>query len=99
MFNIIFSDEYKVVPGYMADLRRRSGLSQRDVAAALNRSQSHIYKLETGQRPVEIVEFLRLLKALGAEPQTAFADLLARLSDEGCEVLAPALAQAERKAS
>jgi transcriptional regulator with XRE-family HTH domain len=91
MFNIIFSDEYKVVPGYIAELRQRAGLSQRDVAAALNRSQSHIYKLETGQRPVEIVEFCRLVRALGAEPQAAFAELLRQwsLQDGLAEALHP----------
>jgi transcriptional regulator with XRE-family HTH domain len=79
VFNIVFSEEYKVVPGFLCSLRMRSGLSQRDVASALGRSQSHIYKIETGQRPIELIEFCRFARALGVEPAEAFAALLGEL--------------------
>ena len=80
MFNIVFSEEYKVVPGFLCSLRKRRGLSQRDVASALGRSQSHIYKIETGQRPIELIEFCRFAAALGVEPAEAFVALLGELS-------------------
>ena len=98
--NIIYSDEYKVIPGFVAELRQRAGLSQCDLATALDRSQSHVHRLETGQRPVDIIEFLRLMKIAGAEPEAAFADLLARLTDEGCDFAPESVSTPlERKAS
>jgi transcriptional regulator with XRE-family HTH domain len=84
MFNIVFSDEYTVAPALLVRLRNRAGRSQRDLAAALGRSQSHIYKLETGQRPIEIVEFCRFACAVGVDPNVAFRMLLREWDQKGC---------------
>jgi transcriptional regulator with XRE-family HTH domain len=84
MFNVVFDPEYRAIPGLLRRLREAAGLSQRQMAFRLGRSQSHIYKLEGGQRPVEIVEFCRLAVAAGVEPADAFAQLLADLRGVGC---------------
>jgi transcriptional regulator with XRE-family HTH domain len=56
-----------------------AGLPQRELARRLRRSQSHVHKIESRQRRIEIVEFCRYAKALGLNPERAFEDLLARL--------------------
>ncbi|MBS0408824.1 MAG: helix-turn-helix transcriptional regulator [Proteobacteria bacterium] len=86
MASIIFSDEYAILPALMVEHRRRAGLTQRALADRIRRSQSHVYKMETGQRRIELIEFCRYIEAAGGDPVDALAGLLDRLQ--------PALAQA-----
>lgn len=76
MFNIIFDDEYEAATRLIADLRRDAGLSQRDLAAHLNRSQGHVHRMETRQRPIDLVEFCRIACVTGVSPPDAVARLL-----------------------
>ena len=85
MFNIIFSAEYEVVPAMLARLRHTAGLSQRDVASALGRSQGHVHRMETRQRPLEIVEFCRVARMAGLDPVEALQTLLDEFEKVGCE--------------
>lgn len=81
MSSIIFSEEYAVLPRLLLEHRRRAGLSQRCVAQRMRRSQSHVYKMETGQRRIELIEFCRYVAATNGDPAAAFAELLERLMD------------------
>jgi transcriptional regulator with XRE-family HTH domain len=76
MFNIVFSEEYTCAPTLLVELRRRAGLSQRDLGRILDRSQSHIHRMETGQRPIELVEFCRIARAAKVDPAQALASFL-----------------------
>ena len=78
MFNILFEDEYEVPPRFIAEMRRQAGLSQRELAAKLNRSQGHVHRMETRQRPIDLVEFCRIARAAGIEPSLAFGELMRR---------------------
>jgi transcriptional regulator with XRE-family HTH domain len=80
MVSIIFSDEYAILPALLVEQRRRAGLSQRAMADRMRRSQSHVYKMETGQRRIELIEFCRYVEAAGGDPVRALSDLLARLT-------------------
>ena len=53
MFSIVFDDEYTVAPRLLAELRQGAGLSQRVLPALLDRSDGHVQRMETGQRPVD----------------------------------------------
>jgi transcriptional regulator with XRE-family HTH domain len=76
MFNIVFSDEYLAVPKLLAELRRKAGLSQRGLANILGRSQGHVQRMETGQRPIELVEFCRIARAADLDPRAALGAFL-----------------------
>ena len=89
MFNIIFSDEYEIVPDVLVSLRRGAGLSQRDLAAALGRAQSHVQRMETRQRPVELVEFCRIARLAGADPVETLRLLLHQWEESGCASARP----------
>jgi transcriptional regulator with XRE-family HTH domain len=52
----------------LVELRMRSGLKQRQVAAALGWNQSVISKIETRQRRIDIVELIRVTAVLGTDP-------------------------------
>jgi hypothetical protein len=45
------------------------GLRQVDVAKRLKRYQSYITLIETGQRRIDVVEFVKLATAIGFDPQ------------------------------
>jgi transcriptional regulator with XRE-family HTH domain len=84
MFNIVFSEEYTVAPKLLAQMRTEAGLSQRDLAAALGRSQGHVHRMETCQRSIELVEFCRIARATRNDPAKALAHLLAEWGRLGC---------------
>jgi transcriptional regulator with XRE-family HTH domain len=48
--------------------RKKAGLTQQDVADRLGRPQSFVAKYEGGERRLDVVEFLQVAAALGADP-------------------------------
>lgn len=99
LFNIIFSAEYEVVPAMLARVRQAAGLSQRDVAWALGRSQGHVHRMETRQRPLELVEFCRVARAVGLDPLDVLQGLLDEFERLGCEYRPADKPQTRRAAS
>ena len=65
--------------------RMRAGLRQEDVAERLNQHQSWIARVESGQRRVDVVEFLALAKAIGFDPAAAIKRRLERAGGAGAE--------------
>ncbi len=55
--------------------RKKARLRQEDVARALGVSQSIISNIETGERRLDVVEFIFVVRAFGADP----AALVARM--------------------
>jgi transcriptional regulator with XRE-family HTH domain len=56
--------------------RERAGLTQRDLAAVIRRPHSFIGRIEAGERRVDVVEFIEIVKALDQDPKTLFGELL-----------------------
>lgn len=52
----------------LAEYRQKAGLHQSDVAKKLGRHQPFIANIESGQRRVDVVEYLQLSEALGFDP-------------------------------
>lgn len=50
----------------LRNARVTAGLTQQDVADHLGKPQSYVAKVEGGERRLDVVEFLELLEALGA---------------------------------
>jgi transcriptional regulator with XRE-family HTH domain len=50
--------------------RNKAGLTQQKVAKKLGRPQSFIAKYEGGERRIDLIEFLEIAHALGADPLT-----------------------------
>lgn len=61
--------------------RRRSTLSQIEVARRLTKRQSFVSNYEKGQRRVDILEFVRIANAIGAGPRKLFGDIVRRLRE------------------
>ena len=49
-------------------LRERRKLTQQDLAKRLKKHQSFVAKYEGGERRIDVVEFLAITRAIGADP-------------------------------
>ena len=61
----IYSKDHKYIVEQLKKARQEAGLEQAEVAKLLSRTQSHISKVESGQRRIDIValkEFAQIYK-------------------------------------
>jgi len=58
----IYSKDHKFLIGQLKKAREEAGLDQRKVAKLLDRTQSYVSKIESGQRRVDIVQLKRFAK-------------------------------------
>jgi transcriptional regulator with XRE-family HTH domain len=64
----IYSDEYQRLLRLLVEARTSAKLTQSEVAARLVRPQSFVSKYERGERRLDVVEYLRVSRAVGADP-------------------------------
>ncbi len=48
--------------------REEAGLSQQELADRLGRHQTYVSKCERGERRMDVLEFLEVMKAIGSNP-------------------------------
>jgi Predicted transcriptional regulators len=77
-----FSDGYKVFIKVMIAARKEAGLTQVELGQRIGRKQTHISIIETGVRRIDLIEFCALAKAMGYDPNTLFARVVAVLPEE-----------------
>jgi transcriptional regulator with XRE-family HTH domain len=58
------------------EARERAGLTQRQLAAKLRRSDSFVWKYEAGERRIDVLEFMDIAKSLGIEATELLAQAL-----------------------
>lgn len=58
----VYSDDYKKLVERLKQARLDTGLSQQVVAEKLNKPQSYISKIESGERRLDIIEVKALAK-------------------------------------
>ncbi len=69
------------VPANMVvELRKSAGISQRELAAALGREPNFVARIETGQRRLDLIEWVQVLRALGADPEKEIAGIVRQVS-------------------
>jgi transcriptional regulator with XRE-family HTH domain len=56
----------------VVDAREKAGMTQRDLAAALKRPRSFVSRFESGERRLDVVEFVAVAKALKVDPIELF---------------------------
>ena len=52
----------------MTQTRKKAGLTQQALAKRLRRPQSFVAKYEGGERRLDVVEFVTVARAIGADP-------------------------------
>ena len=73
------SPAYQAVARALVAARQAQGLSQRDVAARIGKPPSFIARIEIGQRRVDFVELLAILRAIGVEEREVIGQLVGAL--------------------
>ena len=63
-------------------MRKNAGLTQKQLADALQREQSFIWRIEHGERRLDMVEFFWLCRALGHNAREVYQELV----DEFCKL-------------
>jgi transcriptional regulator with XRE-family HTH domain len=56
--------------------RKARELTQWDVAQKLGRPQSFVSKYESGERLLDVIEFIEVARAMGVDPTALLSDLL-----------------------
>jgi transcriptional regulator with XRE-family HTH domain len=57
--------------------RDRAGLTQTELAKLLRKPQSFVSNYERGNRRIDVLELLRIVEALKADPRRVFMDIVA----------------------
>jgi len=71
------TDDYRRALDVLVTARKRSGLTQQELAKRIRKPQSFISKFENGERRLDIAEFIWLMRSIGADPRAALDDLFA----------------------
>lgn len=75
------SARQKALIEYLIKARLEAGLTQAALAKKLRRYQSYIATVESGQRRVDVVEFLDFADAIGFDPIDAIKNIRRRRTD------------------
>jgi transcriptional regulator with XRE-family HTH domain len=73
------SAEYERLVALLVAMRHQSGLRQQALAKKLGKPQSFIAKYEGGERRIDVVEFIAITRALGADPVRLFREFAAQV--------------------
>lgn len=72
----VHSAEHRAFRALIRDARKKAGLTQTDLAKRLGKPQSFIAKYESGERRIDVVEFVAIAAALRVDPARLLRDLL-----------------------
>jgi len=67
--------QYDQFQAALIEARQNYGLTQQEVASRIGKPQSHVSKYESGERRLDVVEFLGVCKVLGADPASILKKL------------------------
>jgi len=79
MTRSVHSSTYGALKKKLLVLREEAGLSQRGLAARLGVPHSWVAKVESGERRLDVVEFIEFAQACGVNPSKAFDELTVNL--------------------
>lgn len=71
------STTYKKLRAALTTARSRAGMTQTELAEKLRRPQSFVSKYESGDRHLDVVEFVEVCEALDVSPVTLLGEVLA----------------------
>ena len=76
------SVRHKALIELLVAKREASGMTQADLAKKLGEYQSFVARLESGQRPVDVVEFMKIADVLGFDPAKIIGALHRQISGQ-----------------
>lgn len=70
-----YTNEYSLFVELLVQTRRNQGLTQKTVAFALKKPQSFVSKYESGERRLDVIEFIQVARALNSDPVQLLREL------------------------
>lgn len=64
----IYKKSYNQLKELLIGARKASGLTQTALADKLSKPQSFVSKYESGERRIDVIEFIEIAEALGIDP-------------------------------
>jgi len=64
------SPRYKLFQKALLDARLGKGLTQSEIAARLRKPPSYVSKYESGERRLDVIEFLEVCKVMSIDPDS-----------------------------
>ncbi len=80
MTSSIFTKKYEHFRELLIQYRKDAGVTQQSLAEALNKPQSYVSKYESGERRLDLVEFLDVAEALQFDKHQFIKNLEERAS-------------------
>jgi transcriptional regulator with XRE-family HTH domain len=74
------SKEYKVVVETLVAMRKDAGMTQRELAAKLQREHSFVWRIESGERRLDVLEFNWVCQALNRDASEVYSQMADRWS-------------------
>ena len=69
------SARHRALISVIVAARRAAELTQRQLAAKLKRSNSFVWKLEAGERKINVIELIEIARFLGVKASTLIAEI------------------------
>ncbi len=69
------SARHRALISVIVTARHAAGLTQRQLAAKLKRSNSFVWKLEAGERQINVLEFIEIAKTLNVKASKLLAEI------------------------
>lgn len=71
--------DYKIIGGALEALRKSAGVTQQELAKRLRKPQSFVSAYEGGRRRVDLLELVRITRALNGDPYLICRQILDQL--------------------
>lgn len=78
----VFTGAHRHIVDVLVEARRRSGLTQAQLAAKVGKDQTFVSLIERSQRRVDVLEFVALARAMAADPELLFRKVIERIPRE-----------------
>ena len=75
----LHSQGYASAVEVLVDSRHKAGLTQRALAEKLGKPRSFVSKIESGERRIDVIEFIVIVRALGMAETDAIRAIAAAL--------------------
>ena len=62
---------YEVLCSFISNLRKEQSITQQVLASRLGKPQSFVSKIESGERKIDVIEFIEIVDALKLDPVDA----------------------------
>ena len=60
----------------LAEARDKTGINQRELSRQLKRPHTYISKVESGERRIDVIEFIEIARALEIDPTKLFSKVV-----------------------